>query len=379
MQTSYELAAVYLLFQWTGAKSLHISPRRKSKAYLFFADVLGERYFNQIKQLGGAIMKDVLSQEEIDSLIQALSSGQLDESESKTEEVARYDFKRPNKFSKEQIRTLMSIHENFARVLSNFLTVYLRTNIQIKLESVSQITFEEFIFSLPVPTLMTIFSASEALGSAMLETNPQFVFPIIDLLFGGRGEMPAQSRELTEIELTVMRRIFVKVLENLRYAWEDVYELTPKIETMDTNPQFNQMIASSETVALMTFSTTIGEAKGLMNLCFPYLTLEPVMPNLTSQHWFAASRTAAKDKEYLASAVEPVEVELTAVLGEASVRVEDFLEFEVGDVILLNQKINEPMVLWVENAPLFEIQAGTIKGRRAVQCLQVKGGEKSSE
>src|SRR5690554_3380750 len=115
------------------------------------------------------MMKDVLSQEEIDSLIQALSSGQLDETERKTEEVARYDFKRPNKFSKEQIRTLMSIHENFARVLSNFLTVYLRTNIQIKLESVSQITFEEFIFSLPVPTLMTIFSASESLGSAMLE------------------------------------------------------------------------------------------------------------------------------------------------------------------------------------------------------------------
>src|SRR5690554_5747980 len=245
-------------------------------------------------------MKDVLSQEEIDSLIQALSTGELDESEKKTEEVSLYDFKRPNKFSKEQTRTLLNIHENFARILSNFLTVYLRTNVQVKMESVSQITFEEFIFSLPSPTLMTIFSAGETMGSAMLETNPQFVFPIIDLLFGGRGEMPSAARELTEIELTVMRRILAKILENLRYAWEDVYELTPVIENMDTNPQFNQMIASSETVALMTFSTTIGEVKGLINLCFPYLTLEPVVPNLTSQHWFAATRMVEKDKKLLA-------------------------------------------------------------------------------
>jgi len=325
-------------------------------------------------------MKDVLSQEEIDSLIQALSSGQLDESDKNAEEdVRRYDFKRPNKFSKEQVRTLSNIHENFARILSNFLTAYLRTNIQIKLESVSQLTFEEFIFSLPTPTLMTIFSVSPELGSAMLETNPQFVFPIIDLLFGGKGEMPAITRELTEIELTVMRRVLSKILENLRYAWEDVYELKPQIENMDTNPQFNQMIASSETVALMTFSTVIGSAKGLLNLCFPYLTLEPVIPNLTAQHWFASVRAGEKDKNLMTAGLEPVTVTATAVLGEAVISVEDFLRLEVGDVIMLNQKINQPMVLQVEGVPLFEVQAGTLKGRRAVQFLQAKGEEQLNE
>ncbi|NLZ93476.1 MAG: flagellar motor switch protein FliM [Firmicutes bacterium] len=316
-------------------------------------------------------MKDVLSQAEIDSLIQALSTGQLDESEKKAEDaVRRYDFKRPNKFSKEQTRTLLNIHENFARILSNFLTAYLRTNIQIKLESVSQLTFEEFIFSLPTPTLMTIFSVGEEMGSAMLETNPQFVFPIIDLLFGGKGEMPAKTRELTEIELTVMRRILSKILENLRYAWEDVFELMPQIENMDTNPQFNQMIASSETVALMTFSTVVGNAKGLLNLCFPYLTLEPVMPKLTAQHWFASVRTGEEDKKMMAASLEPVTVTATAVLGEAVVSVEEFLKFEVGDVIILNQKISQPMVLQVEGVPLFAVQAGTLKGQRAVQCLK---------
>ena len=273
------------------------------------------------------------------------------------------------------MRTLQNIHENFARILANFLTAYLRTSIQITLESVSQLTFEEFIFSLPTPTLMTIFSVGEDLGSAMLETNPQFVFPIIDLLFGGRGEMPAGTRELTEIELTVMRRVLAKILENLRYAWEDVYELTPQIENMDTNPQFNQMIASSETVALMTFSTLIGDVKGIINLCFPFLTLEPVVANLTAQHWFATSRTGEKDKSLLAANLAPVEVEVTAVLGQAAVRMQDFLQFEPGDVIVLEQQINQPLELWVEGQPLFEVQAGTLQGRRAVQCLRVKGEE----
>ena len=280
-------------------------------------------------------MKDVLSQSEIDSLIAALATGEL--SESKTEEqetspVRQYDFRRPNKFSKEQMRTLLIIHENYARVLSNFLTAYLRTSVQIKLESVSQVTFEEFIFSLPTPTLMSIFTASEAMGSAMLETNPQFVFPIIDLLFGGKGDIPKTIRELTEIELTVMRRVVMKILENLRYAWEDVYELTPRIDNMDTNPQFNQMIASTETVALMTFSTQIRESKGLINVCFPYITLEPVIPNLTAQHWFSASRTGEKDARLLERCLDPVEVGLTAVLGHTEVQMEDFLQFEVARI-----------------------------------------------
>ncbi|NLM47067.1 MAG: flagellar motor switch protein FliM [Firmicutes bacterium] len=320
-------------------------------------------------------MKDVLSQSEIDSLIQALSAGEFDDSkvdEQDSMQVKDYDFRRPNKFSKEQMRTLRIIHENFARVLSNFLTAYLRTNIQIKLATVSQVTFEEFIFSLPIPTVMTVFTAAEKLGSAMLETNPQFVFPIIDLLFGGKGTMPTTVRELTEIELTVMRRVMVKILENLRYAWEDVYQLEPVIENIDTNPQFNQMIASTETVALMTFSTEIGDAKGLLNVCFPYMTLEPAIPNLTAQHWFSASRTGERDNRLLEKGLEPVEVELTAVLGHTEVRLEDFLQFEVGDVILLEQKISAPMNLLVEGRPMFAVQAGVYQGKKAIQLLAEK-------
>jgi flagellar motor switch protein FliM len=321
-------------------------------------------------------VKDVLSQNEIDTLIQALSTGEFNgqRSEDDDSQSHKYDFRRPNKFSKEQMRTLQIIHENYARITSNFLTAYLRTNIKIQLATVSQVTFEEFIFSLPTPTLMTIFSASESLGSAMLETNPQFTFPIIDLLFGGRGEMPKAVRELTEIEITVMRRVITKMLENLRYAWEDIYVLEPRIENIDTNPQFNQMLASTETVALMTFSTEIGEAKGLINICFPYVALEPVIMNLTAQHWFSLSQGEEKKiHKLLEKCLGPLEVNMTAVLGSTEIQINDFLEFEVGDVILLDQKINSPLVMFVEDKPMFEVQAGAYKGKRAVQFIGERG------
>lgn len=325
-------------------------------------------------------MKDVLSQSEIDSLIQALSTGQINEEEQQNflseSPVRIYDFRRPNKFSKEQMRTLQIVHENYARVLSNFLTAYLRTPVQIKLVSVTQVTFEEFIVSLPTPTLMTIFNAAEAMGSAMLETNPQFIFPIIDLLFGGEGETPKKIRELTEIELTVMRRIITKMLENLRYAWEDVYVLNPYIENMDTNPQFNQMIASNETVALMTLSTQIRDSQGLINVCFPYISLEPIIANLTAQHWFSASqRGGSQNARILEAGLEHVQVGLSAVLGHTTVNMEDFLQFEVGDVILLNQKLASPMSLLVEDKPMFKIQAGVSMGRRAVRFLAAERGD----
>lgn len=323
-------------------------------------------------------MKDILSQSEIDSLIHALNTGQIaggTEEAAAEAAVTLYDFRRPNKFSKEQMRTLHILHENFARILANFLSAYLRTPVQIKLASVSQVTFEEFIFSLPTPTLMTIFNASEKMGSAMLETNPQFVFPIIDLLFGGEGETPKKIRELTEIELTVMRRIVMKILERLRYAWEEIVEMDPRIEIMDTNPQFNQMIASNETVALITLSTQIRKSQGLINVCFPFVTLETIIANLTAQHWFSnTQRACPAGSSLLEAGLEKIQVGLSAVIGKTTVTMEDFLQFEVGDVILLDQTVGAPLTVLVEDTPMFKAQAGTCRGRRAVQFLNTEEG-----
>jgi len=323
-------------------------------------------------------MRDVLSQLEIDSLVQALSLGQIGTEEKAAVAVESegrlYDFRRPNKFSKEQMRTLQIIHENFARILTNFLSAYLRTPLQVRLAGVSQVTFEEFIFSLPTPTLMTVFKTSASEGSAMLETNAQFVFPIIDLMFGGEGETPKKTRELTEIEIMVMRRIVGRMLENLRYAWEDVLVMSPEIENMDTNPQFNQMIASNETVALVTLATQIRNSHGLINICFPYITLERVLANLTAQHWFSASyRPAGDERHILENVLEQVRVEVAVLLGSSIVQVDDFLKFEVGDVVLLEQKVGTPLSVMVEDKHVFKCRPGVCGRQRAFQLLGLKG------
>ncbi len=316
--------------------------------------------------------KDALTQSEIDSLINAISSGDLkEEPDDVTEDYQSYDFRRPTKFSKEQIRTLQIIHENYARVMGNFLTSFLRVPVKLQVVSVAQVSYEEFVFSLPVPTLMTIFNMSKDMGVAMLETNPNFVFTIIDLLFGGEGRQPGKIRELTEIEISVMRQINEKFLDNLGYAWKGIIQIDPQIESMDTNPQFNQVIASSETVALVTFSASIQNVEGFINLCFPFMGLEHVLSSLTAQHWFNQfQQTASKNKPGdIEKCLQAPEAEVKAVLGEARITLDDFLQLQEGDVLPLRRRKGEALELMIEDKPIFKVQPGTRGKRLAVKIV----------
>lgn len=329
-------------------------------------------FFTFIRKWSWSILsKDILSQSEIDSLISALSSGSLTEEEKGTDsaDYRRYDFRRPSKFSKEQMRTLQVLHDNYARILGNFLSAYLRIPVQIQLISVSQVTYEEFVFSLPIPTLVTIFNMSPELGNALLETNPSFVFPLIDIVFGGEGRLPRQIRELTDIEIGVMRQINGKLLSNLRYVWEDIASLSPRVENMDTNPQFNQMFASTETVALLSFSVQIKDNQGMINLCFPYITLEKIMHKLTAQFWFKQHYQESSEfhERLLLKQLENVEVNLSVLLGRANITLAEFLQFREGDIIQLSRKEGEDLDLYVENELLFKGQPGVLGQNLAMQ------------
>ncbi|MBO8168004.1 MAG: flagellar motor switch protein FliM [Thermoanaerobacteraceae bacterium] len=325
-------------------------------------------------------MEEVLSQAEIDMLLNAMSSGEMDAEEIRKEfsqeKVRTYDFRRPNKFSKDQLRTLHMIHDHFARLLSNFLSAYLRTSIQIKIASVDQLTYEDFILSVPTPTLMTIFSMEPLNGTAILETNPAFFFPTIDLLFGGRGTMidEKDERELTDIERTVLRKLNAKILDNLAIAWSDIFEFTPKIESLETNPQFNQIISPSETVALVTLTSNIGSAEGYMNICLPYITLEAVISKLSAQYWF--SNTASKQQEnYVKLArknLSNVPVEVTAVCGETYITVRDFLQLQKGDSLILDQPVNEDLDILIEGRKKMKAQPGLKGNNLAVQITAVE-------
>ncbi len=316
--------------------------------------------------------KDALTQSEIDSLINAISSGELQDDAAKPENDHQvYDFRRPTKFSKEQIRTLQIIHENYARVTGNYLTSFLRVPVKLQVVSVAQVSYEEFILSLPVPTLMTIFNMSQDMGVAMIETNPTFVFTIIDLLFGGEGKQPGKTRELTEIEISVMRQICEKFLDNLSYAWKGIVQMEPQIESMDTNPQFNQVIASNETVALVTFSAMIQDVQGFINLCFPFIGLEQILSSLTAQNWFNQFQHATSKSRLsgLDQNLSEAEAEVKAVLGKARITLDDFLQLQEGDVLPLRRKRGEPLELFVEGLPLFIVQPGLRGTKMSVQVV----------
>jgi flagellar motor switch protein FliM len=317
--------------------------------------------------------KEVLSQEEIDLLLKALASGEIKaeevaaSSEKKTE-AKTYDFRRPNKFSKEQLRTLYMIHDNFGRLASNFLSGYLRTNVQIKIVSVDQVTYEDFLISIPSPTLITIFSMPPLKGTAILETSPAFSFPIVDLLLGGTGRMPAKLRELTDIEIGVIRRVNARLLEQLRYAWGDLVTFDPQIELLETNPQFNQVLTPSETVAVITFTSTIGETQGLVNLCLPFITLEPVVGKLSARYWFSAQEVEDREaaRERLAKLLNHVPLEIKLLSGSTRITLREFLELQVGDVITLERSVKEDMELWVGDRPYLLGQPGAVGNKLAL-------------
>ncbi|MBU4532814.1 MAG: flagellar motor switch protein FliM [Eubacteriales bacterium] len=313
-------------------------------------------------------MKEILSQAEIDHLLSAVSTGQvmaeeLLEREHQEKSYKPYDFRRPNKFSKEQLRTLQTLHDNYARILSGFLSGYLRANIVVRVASVDQFTFDDFVRSIPIPTVLTVFTLEPLKGMAVMETNPQFIFPIIDLMFGGPGEMPRKVRDMTDIELSVIRKLTKKLFENLQLAWQDVYSIEPHIEAIETQPRLHQIISPNEIVAVITFTTVVGgTARGLMNICLPHIVLDPMLIHLSSHYRFVHSALQADgtEEKHLSHWLRRVNVDLSLVAGENEISVRDFLNLQVGDVIPLSRRTNQDLDLYVEEQLKFKAQAGVL-------------------
>jgi flagellar motor switch protein FliM len=322
-------------------------------------------------------MADVLSQGEIDALLAALSAGELSPDEVPKEEdkqkVKPYDFRSPQKFSKDHIRTLELIHDNYARIISNYLTAQVRTNVKVKIESVQQITYEEFIHSVPNPTILTIFRMPPLSGSVLFETNPQFVFQIIDVLLGGNGIGKFKNREFTDIDKNIIKVVNAGLIGNLRLAWEDVLEIHPEIEGLETNPALNQTLAPNEPVALITFSVEMGKSSTFLNICIPYLSIEKVLDKLVVQYWFQENDEDVLQwsRERLRERLNIIDLKLTAVLGSAKLTVDEFLKLGIGDVVTLDEKTNSPVKLVVEDEPYYYGKPGVIGKNMGVQILDI--------
>ncbi len=326
---------------------------------------------------------DVLSQSEIDALLDALSTGEV-ELEALQEaqhivEYKRYDFRRPNKFSKEQLRTLLVLHSGFARLLSSFLTGYLRNDIQVEVASADQLTYEDFIRSIPSPTVLVVFSLKPLAGTAIAQLDPMFLFPMIDLFFGGNGETPKSVRELTDIEIAVARKLSVIILDNLALAWKDVIKVEPLIDSIETNPHLHQLFSFNEIVALITLTTQVGDsAKGFVNLCLPFPLLEPLVSHMAGQRRFGpqASAISEIEKKKLEHWLGYPMIGITVLTGQTQITVEDFLQLQEGDVLLLDRRMDQDMDLYIDEQLKFKAQAGTMGNQLAVQITALVEGDK---
>ncbi|MGG4395398.1 flagellar motor switch protein FliM [Paenibacillus thiaminolyticus] len=322
-------------------------------------------------------MVDVLSQNEIDALLAALSSGEMDAEELKKEETQRkirsYDFKRAVRFSKDHIRSLTRIHENFARFLTTYFSAQLRTFVQINVVQVEQLPYDEFIRSIPKMTILNIFEAEPLKGRMVLEVNPNVAYAMLDRMLGGAGAAPSKINVLTEIETTVMERIFSRAFESLQEAWKSVLDIRPRLEALETNPQFMQIVSPNETIALISLSTKIGDTTGMINLCIPHVVIEPIMPKLSVHHWFVSEKKTREpiEIEKLRQRVSKAKLPIAVELGTSQISVQELMQLSIGDVIALNKPVDSGLTIRVGDRMKYIGTPGVVKERVAVQIEQV--------
>lgn len=321
-------------------------------------------------------MGEVLSQNEIDNLLAALSTGELDVDqmqESNEKQVKDYDFSRPTKFSKEHLRTLEIIFEHYGRLLSTNLPVYLRKNVQVTVASSETVTFSEFSNALSNPVILGIINFSPLNGQIIIDLATNLGYAMLDRMLGGSGMPLEKNRDFSEIEQMIMQKILIMFTQLLRDPWRNVIDINPLLSRLETNPQFAQVIAPNDMIAIVTLNMKIGDVEGFVNICLPFFTLEDVMDKLNTKYWFSTMQeNHDEDYEvYIESLIRKVSIPIRAVLGRSTISVSDFMNLQVGDCIRLNTRVDEDMNVFVGNIRKFTALPGTEKDSYAVEITSV--------
>lgn len=323
---------------------------------------------------------DVLSQAEVENLLSAMD-GEPEDAPVATslgptrlrEKVTVYDFKRPERVGKEQMRALQTMHEGFGRNFGAALSALLRTIVEVKLTSVDQLTYSEFVFSLENPTCFNLINAEPLEGQLILDMNPSVLFPIIDRLLGGSTASAAPARRpLTEIELRLVSRITGLFLNEMQHAWENVLRLDLSVDRVESNPQLVQIIPANEVVILVSFELTVGDTRGMVNLCIPFNSIERISHKLTSNSWISYSKRppTAESMQLVSERISDAPLEVVVELADTKITTADLIGLRVGDIIASEKDIQEPLVVSVEGLPKYEARAGQFKGRKAIEILR---------
>ena len=321
-------------------------------------------------------MGDVLSQKEIDNLLAALSTGELDVErmqEDGEKQVKNYDFSRPTKFSKEHLRTLEIIFEHYGRLISTNLPVYLRKSVQVSVASSETVTFSEFTNALSNPVILGIVNFSPLNGQIIIDLATNLAYAMLDRMLGGSGVSLEKKREFSEIEQSIIQKILIMLTQLMREPWKNVIDINPVLSRLETNPQFAQGIAPNDMIAIVTLNMKIGEVEGFVNVCLPFITLEDVMDKLNTKYWFS-SMQENHDIDYqdnIEMLIRKVSIPIRAVLGKSTISVNDFMGLQVGDCIRLDTRVDEEMNVYVGNLRKFTALPGAEKDSYAVKITSV--------
>ena len=324
---------------------------------------------------------DFLSQEEVDAIMSAMDRSDQEEGNASSgdgtrsslitdQKVTVYNFRRPDRVSKEQLRSLEIMHEAFARNLSVSLSGYLRALCEVNLVSVDQMTYNEFLLSLPNPTCFNIFSISPLEGNIVIEFNPTVAFPVLDRLLGGSGKALGETRSLTDMEMQMLDGFLNRVVGSLSDTWNEIIPLTFQVEAKETNPQVAQIVSLAEIVILLVFEIKIGEVSGFLNFCIPFLSIESIADKLSLQYRFS---TVKKQKEgtvgKVREMIQSVHIPLAVDLAKIPLTIKELLDLRVGDIISLGKSINEDLVVKISDQPKLIAKPGVVNRKKAIKII----------
>jgi flagellar motor switch protein FliM len=322
-------------------------------------------------------LADILSQDEIDALLEVVDDDDEIEIESNDDEssqrkIALYDFKRPNRVSKEQLRSIRALHDKLARGLASKISAVMRTIVEVTLHSVDQMTYGEFLMSLPSPTSFNVFSMKPLDGASILEINPNIAFPIIDRLLGGHGEAFETSREFSDIEMGLMDEIFEMIMRELKESWSGTIELYPQITEKETSPNVVQIVSQNEFVIMVVMEIGIGDVSGMMNICYPVIYIESILSKLVNREMTLGDKNSQKSRNTeLKTLLQGAQVKIDAILGETQITMSKLLSIKVGDVIPFKQKADDKATIMVHNKAKFIAKVGYTKFKRLIQIESI--------
>ncbi len=324
-------------------------------------------------------MADILSQDEIDALLEIVDDEEeaLDQPLAQNNEeidkrqIMLYDFKRPNRVSKEQLRTIRGIHDKMARNLASHISTAMRSIVEIQLQSVDQMTYGEFLMSLPSPTSFNVFSMKPLDGSAILELNPSIAFPMIDRLLGGKGDSYDNERELTDIELNLLDSVLRIIMSKLKEAWSSILEIYPVVESKESSPNVIQIVAQNEIVIMVILEFVIGNSKGMINIAYPVIYLESILSRLASKDIMINETSSRKSRNSeLKELVKRADILNEAILGDTKLSVKSILELEVGHIIRLDRAADNTAILSIDKKDIFLADIGLHRFRKTLKIIK---------